>query len=181
MTERKRKLRAPRPTIHINANSIEKATRKSSSSCMIADSIKAQVKNAFAVSVDLQTIRWSDKALGYRYTYLTPRIAQDALVRFDRGIKEIPAFSFTLRGGHTSSMTHREGTKGHVRHKLGKRRLIPTKRDDRVGTIPEQIGGKPAARERNAPHAHNRRQFGLRAFTLDDVIPLNHPATVKQD
>ena len=107
-----------------------------------------------------------------RYTYLTPRIAQDALIRFDRGIAQIPPFSFTLRGGHTTSMQYRKGSKLRARRKLGKRRLVVTKKDEQSGTVPEQIGGQIAARERNAPHAHNRRQFGLRSYTLDDVVDM---------
>jgi hypothetical protein len=70
---------------------------------MIADTIYAVVPNAYAVSVDIQCIRWSDREKGLRYVYLTPATAQIALVEFDQGVEPQP-FSFQLRNGQVTPM-----------------------------------------------------------------------------
>jgi hypothetical protein len=63
---------------------------------MIADAIKEQVRNSKSVSVDIATIRFTDKKLCQRFIYLTPPIAQQALVDFDQG-KDLQPFGFDLR------------------------------------------------------------------------------------
>src|SRR5262245_52377294 len=135
--------RAPVVKIPVSKEAIETACRKNSSHCMIADAIKTAIPKAAFVSVDLQTIRWTDKDKGLRYTYLTPRAAQDALVRFDRGIQP-PPFLLTLRGAQTSSVTRSKkmpnGKRQTVRrHKFGKRKLLAVPHGQHV--IPESIGG----------------------------------------
>ena len=75
-----------RVTLDITEEIINRAVRADSNACVIADAIKAQVPNATAVTVDLATIRWSDKAAGKRYIYLTPQGAQLTVYAFDRGI-----------------------------------------------------------------------------------------------
>jgi hypothetical protein len=163
-----RKYYAPRPTIRITKKIIERATRNSSSHCMIADAIRQQVQGASRISVDLQTIRWSDEQKGLRYTYLTPHIGQDALVRFDRGMK-IPEFQFTLRGAHITSMLKGGRKKQVPRHKLGRRRIKGASRHHRPLGAMDTIGGKSPPK--SPLHGHTRRKYGLRAYTLDDVMP----------
>jgi hypothetical protein len=87
----KRYPRAPTLVVAVSKSQIDDSTRKDSSHCMIAEALKLSVKSAGkpitegTVSVDLQTIRYTDPERGLRYTYLTPRIAQVALVNFDQG------------------------------------------------------------------------------------------------
>lgn len=74
-------------TLHISDEIIDRAIRADSGGCVIADAIKAQVPNATAVTVDLATIRFSDKPAGKRYIYLTPDAAQLCVFAFDRGLR----------------------------------------------------------------------------------------------
>lgn len=166
------KPRGPRLKIEISQEIIDTGFRKDSRHCVIAEAIRAQVPNAINITVDLQTIRWSDREKGLRYTFLTPRPAQQALVYYDRGIR-IRSFSFSLRGATIVPMIKqaRDG-KRYRAHNLGPRQLNSTPEDDRKGCIPEVVGGKYPPRQKNAAHAHNRREFGLRAFTKDDVVPM---------
>jgi hypothetical protein len=57
---------------------------------MIADGLKAAMPKATDVSVDLATIRFSDRESGRRYIYLTPPVAQVSLLKFDHGEKPEP-------------------------------------------------------------------------------------------
>jgi hypothetical protein len=166
-----RKRPGPNVTLDVTADIIDASTRKSSSHCMIAETIRTCVPTATRISVDLATIRWSDRKKGLRYTYLTPRTAQDALVRFDRGIKP-PPFKLGLRGAQVTTM--KRGPKGKQKyvHKLGRRKLAATKTDIAQGCVPGVVGGSPPPRIRPG----QRREFGLRAFTLEDVVPMETTA-----
>jgi hypothetical protein len=53
--------------------------------------------------VDIATIRWSDPSKGLRYIYMTPRVAQEALVHFDQG--EVPEpFILKIAGAQVTRM-----------------------------------------------------------------------------
>src|SRR5271170_4180133 len=103
-TSRKRRLLAPRVAIAVTRDIIEDAVVRDSSHCMIAQAVRSAVPNAKSISVDLQTIRWSDAELGLRYTYLTPRVAQVALIDFDQA-KSPKEFAFQLRQGQVTRMS----------------------------------------------------------------------------
>lgn len=90
--------RLPYVLVKVDQDHIDRSMPERSSSCMIAESIKDLVPESTYVSVDLHTIRWSDPGKQCRYEYLTPRVAQIALLKFDRGIPVKP-FEFRLRGG----------------------------------------------------------------------------------
>lgn len=74
---------------------IDRAVQRDSSHCVVADAIRECKPEATAVAVDLQTIRFSDKKTGKRYTFLTPPACQRTLVAFDQG-EEIAPFGFYL-------------------------------------------------------------------------------------
>jgi hypothetical protein len=94
---------------------------------MIAESLKASLPYATYVSVDIQTIRFSDKANGARYVYLTPRIAQEALVKFDAG-EEVEPFRCELRDPHISAMnTPRSQRKGAPRTEVQQKSFEETR------------------------------------------------------
>src|SRR6266403_5193605 len=76
---------------------------QNSSHCMIAESIKAAYPRARFISVDISTIRFTDPDKGQRYTFLTPRRAQVALVQFDQGLKPTP-FHLQLRKAHVTTI-----------------------------------------------------------------------------
>ncbi len=160
---------------------IEKAIPKDSSHCVWADAIKASVPWATNISVDIQTIRITDRDRKERYVYLTPRSIQESIVDFDAGIKP-PNKTVALRGG----AVHRSGRKDSpakprspaqkaATEKARQARLDQAKaRRDAVlgrqtlvdrnegGAPPEIVGGKMP------PVQHGRfgkrREFGVRGL-----------------
>jgi len=83
------KFSSPTLTAVITDEQWEKAVRSKSGGCLIADSIKSQYPQYTGVTVDMATIRFSDRALGVRYTYLTPGDAQHLLIGYDAGWPKI--------------------------------------------------------------------------------------------
>lgn len=96
-----KKLTSPQVKVEVTAEIIAQATECDSEHCMIAEAVKAAFPGSTFVSVDLQTIRFSEPEKHLRYTYLTPRVAQIALVNFDQGRKPEP-FTFQLRRGQVT-------------------------------------------------------------------------------
>lgn len=130
--------------IQVEREHIANGIEKDSHCCMIADAVKAAVPDAQYILVDLQSIRFSRKALKRRYTYLTPPIAQQNLLRFDHGDKTIKPFAFSLNAPRTRGMGWKAqgnrtepNRKGKRYRKTGKKRPIV---------------------------AYKERQFGLRRF-----------------
>lgn len=160
---KRRPQRAPRVSIRVKQVHIDTAVPKHSSHCMIADAIKEAVPNAGKVSVDLQTIRWSDYGKGLRYTFLTPRPASVALVQFDQGVKPKP-FSFRLRGALVTTLKTKGDGKRKSIHKFGPRHLSISNADQGNGLIPDVIGGRPP------PKFGTRREFGMRGLSLNEVF-----------
>lgn len=152
----------PRVTVVVTPEIINTSTRAHSSHCMIADAIKMAVPNATRVAVDISTCRFTDPTKGLRYVYLTPRVAQEALVDFDEGSAVTP-FSVTLKNAHVTKAAQKaERTAARARKKsaglrenISKAVLVGSKKSD---LVPRQVGG------RRAPQLHIRREFGLRAF-----------------
>lgn len=77
--------KSPRLNLKITEEIIAESCRADSSHCMIAEALKVAVPDAQRVTVDLQTIRYTDSKTKQRYVYLTPRRGQEALVSFDQG------------------------------------------------------------------------------------------------
>lgn len=97
MAEPKRTLKGTnrRITVDVAQTTIDRSEQADSSHCMIADAVRAAVPEAESVSVDLVTIRFTDRAKRQRYIYLTPLRVQQALVDFDQGRHNEP-FKFML-------------------------------------------------------------------------------------
>lgn len=166
--------RAPRVKVIVTKEQIEDSVERDSSHCMIAEAVKAAYPNAKKVSVDLQTIRFSDPEKRSRYTYLTPRRAQVALVQWDQGIKPEP-FDLTLRQGQVTFSGSRQVRESKPiseaqrralakARKVSKAKLVP--RDKKNGIVPEKVGGKTPPLARNSENVpfSNRRAFGLRGL-----------------
>jgi hypothetical protein len=161
--------RGPRVAVNVSAENISEGVRASSSHCMIAEAIKAAFPGARSVAVDISTCRFTDPKKGHRYVYLTPRVAQAALVDFDEGILPAP-FSFHLRGPHVTTANKYQkktdepsGTK--EQDDLAKVKLVP---DAKTRTkIPARLGG------RRPPQLHLRREFGVRAFRGANIARQN--------
>ena len=172
----KRVGRAPIISVSITREIIDTAIRENTRHCMVAMAIQAQYPKYTHIAVDLQTIRFSDPERGLRYTYLTPRAVQQALVLFDQGHRCRP-IEFKLRGAHTSAMRMINRVKGRPvreRIRLGRRRLVPDPNSRKA--VPETIGGPPPPRDtaRSVTLASNRREFGLRALSPADIKETAH-------
>lgn len=167
--------RAPRITgINVAEDVIDLAIPRDSGHCMIADAIQQAVPGAKRISVDVQTIRFTDPDQPFRYIYLTPRIVQQAIIQFDRGIKPVP-FSFALRSGQVvnagkvASSFKRRTTDSPLLPK--KAVLVPSKRGGAGrGPLHDVVGGTPpplsAGSNSSRLPRNQRRQFGLRGFEL---------------
>jgi hypothetical protein len=76
-------------TISILQRHIDDAMARNSSHCATAEAIREQVREARFISVDLQTIRWTDAIKKVRYVFLTPHAIQGGvIVPFDQGERE---------------------------------------------------------------------------------------------
>jgi hypothetical protein len=182
-----KKKKSPVLKIKVTEEIISQSIRKNSGWCMVSEAVKTAAPWAKNVASDLQTIRLTDPRKGLRYSYLTPRTAQNALILFDQG-KSPPPFKFTLGGAHISTSykrTHTPDGKVQVNavHKLGRRRIIPDETGQRK--IQGTIGGRAAPRiKANVPSGTFRREFGLRAyknnFDLDEMdkvqVPVGAPS-----
>jgi hypothetical protein len=155
--------RAPKLSITVTPDIIENAERRSSSHCMWADAVRVAFPTAKSVSVDLQTIRFTDPAKKLRYVYLTPRAAQISLVLFDQGTHTEPT-TVTLRHGTV--------TKSNSYKKPYRKSAVPAMPDGNTvelqqdGHIVNQVGGlrPPVAALSNTRFRGKRRAFGLRAM-----------------
>lgn len=79
------KFGSPTLELEIGPEQYAEAVESSSGSCLIADAIARQYPHLSRVSVDMATVRATDRKLGLRYTYLTPTTAQMLLLGFDQG------------------------------------------------------------------------------------------------
>lgn len=82
---KKRRPTSPTLELEIREEDRQRAVDSNSGACLIADAIKEQYPHLTRILVDMATIRVSDSAKGYRYTYLTPQTAQHVLLAFDQG------------------------------------------------------------------------------------------------
>jgi hypothetical protein len=161
----------------------DQSKRKDSSHCMIASALKEALPGAKYVSVDLQTVRWTDPQNGLRYITLTPRTAQEALIGYDQGEPFAP---FTLRFHSPAQITKMgRGKQNHapgdseqeisaskvLLDKAGRKgarkvtRKVTRKRRRRLttpsapGAIPTILGG-----QRLPMSILSRREYGLRTL-----------------
>lgn len=88
---------SPTLQITIGVEQVQRAIKSNSGGCLIADAIKSQYPNLSGVSVDMATIRVTDRERGERYTYLTPPAAQHVLLSFDQGWPN-PTEQLMIRG-----------------------------------------------------------------------------------
>lgn len=114
---------SPKAEIFVDQKTIADAISRNSSHCMIAEAVKKAIPYAQNVMVDLQSIRLTDKERGLRYTYLTPRLAQLALIKFDQGERPNP-FKILLAKGSVRRASPRADTAA-----------IPVPLDDRLRII----------------------------------------------
>lgn len=164
----KRSFESPRIVVNVSAETIEESTQRDSSHCMIAESVRDIRPNAKHISVDLQTIRFSDPDKRLRYNYLTPRKAQIAIVQFDQGRKPDP-FQIVLSGAQVVSMADRNAATRHAnpsdgpqpkkrgKKRLGKAEIVPR---GGKGSGVQVIGGRSPPKM----SVGRRRAFGIKGL-----------------
>ncbi len=187
---RVRTAKAPVVKVEVTLEEINQATVRDSSHCMIAEAVKVAFPGAKFVSVDLQTIRFSDPNPNrpYRYIYLTPRAAQVALINFDQGIKPEP-FHVLIRNGavvpgyalRQARAAARADSKGlptkakatkaakAASKSLPRRKTIKNRDATKVDHyVPDVVGGSapPLAALASNVAKGKRRAFGIRALEL---------------
>jgi hypothetical protein len=87
-----------RRRISVTETHIAEAVARSSSACAIAEALKQQIPHAVHVSIDVATVRWTDRVKKLRYTALTPMCGQELIVNFDQGNREkLQPIQFDLR------------------------------------------------------------------------------------
>jgi hypothetical protein len=164
--------------VKVTDQHFEDAIRNNSGHCAIGNAVEDSIPGASRVTVDLQTIRWSDPVRRLRYMALTPRSAQCALINWDQGLRPA-AFSFNIRHAQIAHMrgtrfSRNEGTEPLKSHKHVRSRHVPKKGSKLLlkpngdyDVRPVKLGGKMP------PRMGLRRAFGLRAFTLGEgtVVP----------
>jgi hypothetical protein len=93
----KAKYASPQLTVDWTDDDLEVAKKSASGGCLIADGIKRAYPHLSNVSVDMATIRATDRKKGLRYIYLTPPAAQTVLLYYDQGWPE-PVNQVVIRG-----------------------------------------------------------------------------------
>lgn len=161
--------RAPKVDLNVTQEVIDQSTERDSSHCMIAEAVRLAVPMAQRIAVDLATIRFTDPNRNLRYTYLTPRAGQVALVNFDQGRKPEP-FTMSLRGGQVTQANPRHSgrpRKGETEAQrtqrlaaLTKGRLVLGQSRATKGNVPTKVGGTPPP----TMEWGKRRAFGLRGL-----------------
>jgi hypothetical protein len=166
---------APWLKLEMTEEVITESEKRDSGHCMIATAVKNAYPDAERIAVDVQTIRFSDAKKGLRYTYLTPRQGQIALVRFDQGLHTEP-FSMGIRGGAVTAM--KGGPKlGKPRTRRGGNHAAPNAVPEIVGGITPPVSALahgatgPASKEgiykaREVKSRNPRRQYGIRSLEL---------------
>lgn len=154
--------KAPSLKIKVTEHHIATAIPENSNHCMIADAVSdafhARFKRKpYAVSVDLQMIRFTDKEKGERYLYLTPAVAQIALLEFDAG-QQPKAFNFRLNGeygSHVRPVGKPWGNKSKKQEKKGdadsRRRAVSRKAASKGGKSAQKQLRDIAKRARMIP------------------------------
>ena len=188
-----RLLHSPKLQLEITQELIERAVPKDSNHCMIAEAVRRAYPAARAISVDLATVRFTDPKKTLRFTYLTPRIVQAALINFDQERKPEP-FSFVLRkaaqitisSGPRFRKARSEKLKAasprkkaaiikaerarldHVHRLTTKLRSASLAPPTSLGAVPERLGGQTPPLQRSSDNVpfSRRRRFGLRALEL---------------
>lgn len=169
--------RAPRLRAKATQEMIDDAVERNSGHCVFADAVRIADPNLSYVSVDLQTIRATDRTKNERYIWLTPRKVQQFLVDFDWGLRaNLEPVAFELRDGQTISsgkIGNRSQDKYQSsderkmnrkdRKKYERRQLSFRNGDPDSGVLPHIIGGGPPPSPSSpVRYPGNRRRFGLK-------------------
>jgi len=146
---RQARLVSPRVTATVTPERIAESVRGSSGHCMIAEAIKDAYPGFTGITVDLSTVRFSEPAKQLRYTFFTPRPAQEALIMFDQGVIP-PPFDVVLKRAVQITRSakwkkRREPSGGGGRGDPSSSASLGSRRAQKEGggAIPTIVGGQP--------------------------------------
>ena len=160
--------------IHVTKEDYEAAVPGSSSHCAVEVAIKRMFPEFKFISVDIQSIRWSDPKHDVRHMALTPQPIARNILEFD-AVRVPGDISFYLRSVMQTPMLHgrhgeksfQYGTADQSAAKLRKPKVKATgKRNGKsshVNGVPTVVGGSLP------PRAHMRRSFGLRGYLANQA------------
>lgn len=164
----------PETKITVTEPIIERACQRDSRHCMVAEAIQAEKPAWRNISVDLQTIRWTNPRTRTRYTALTPEPVGRAIVAFDRG-EPVEPFDVTLRPVHRVKTKKAKAEQSRQRRNptvksSGSRVVVEGGRSLPRGHLGGSASGQPARSseltttpEGNVQLSGGRyRQYGLR-------------------
>lgn len=170
---------ASRPVVEITKDDIENAKPADSAHCMIAEALKRAVPEAEFISVDLATIRYSDRKRGKRYAILTPPRAQQSLLWFDQADPRLEPFEFKLprpaqtvrssAGKKRAAAKRPDGAPKQERAKLVQSGAgaqgVPVKTGGKLPPLGTLAGGRSMGHDKKEKVRTGRiRAFGLRSM-----------------
>jgi len=117
---------SPKIHVRIPPEAWERATRSSSGGCLIGDTIMRDHPELTSVSVDMATIRATDRKRGERYIYLTPEPAKMLLLFFDQEFSQ-PQGSEDFYVQHAVQITRLETSKARTQRRQERRAELEAK------------------------------------------------------
>lgn len=147
--KRRQRFYGPRLNLAVTQELIDQAIPRDSRHCMIAEAIRVAFPSAKSIAVDMQAIRFSDSSRRLRYVYLTPRAAQENLVRWDQAIKPDP-FEFEITQAHVTRMAYNRPKQNALKNAKADAAAKTTK----LGTKSHQEA--PNGRNLKAPNGSNQ-------------------------
>ncbi len=153
--------------IKITQDILDFAEKANSSHCMIAEAIRVKNPQLGYISVDLATIRYTNRKTRLRYTYLTPRSVQNRIVQFDQGICQEP-FSFNLHT-HKPAFVTKMGRGSGAEHKRKAMRAAKKKQQSSAKS-PKSSAKSPTTKPAIKGH-HNKGYTGVSPIVVGGVTP----------
>ena len=126
--------------VDVTQEDIDKAIQNDSSKCVVAQAIARTVPTAHRISVDIQTVRFTDSR-GVRRVYLTPTAVEQYIIAFDAG-DTIEPFGFGLYDSQRVNVPRRtKTTAGKKRDAAGQK---AKKTAERVAALEADPNASPA-------------------------------------
>lgn len=139
--------------VAVEKSHIQNGVERDSTMCMIADAIKSKRPSLKYVTVDVQSIRFTDLDKGKRYVFLTPPVAQRNLLRFDQG-KPVQPFTFSLAEPAVERTIEKRSGKGWEARKAANARKKSAAHKKKYAYLAAN----------RARYQQREREFGLKKF-----------------
>jgi hypothetical protein len=155
--------------IYVTKEILETAIKRDSHHCAVQMSIEDQIPWAKRITVDTQTIRFTDdrkKATGrwVRNWYLTPRVIQQYIVDWDAG-KPVKPFSFLLKQPtKVTCSPMKSGGNGRNNNSSSSIKLTTRKNGGSTAELIQIDQKTSKTPPRSAPNS-KRRTYGMRGLT----------------